>query len=61
MVSAHNTDRAPAHPTATHVRYELITLGDELLLGLYAFCGGRFELRERLVAGCVDGVLEATR
>ena len=33
MVSAHNNGASP-RPSAHHVRYELITLGDELLLGL---------------------------
>src|SRR5215216_4427260 len=36
MVSAHNADGAAPRPTATQVRYELLTLGDELLLGLTA-------------------------
>ncbi len=36
MVSAHNADGAAPRPPASTVRYELITLGDELLLGLTA-------------------------
>ncbi len=36
MVSAPNTDGTAPRPTAALVRYELITLGDELLLGLTA-------------------------
>src|SRR3954463_305111 len=35
MVSAHNPQGA-SHPTVIKARYELITLGDELLLGLTA-------------------------
>ena len=35
MVSAHNAEGAAPRPV-THVRYELMTLGDELLLGLTA-------------------------
>src|SRR5215212_10766692 len=34
MVSAHNADGAAPRPTAKKVCYELLTLGDELLLGL---------------------------
>src|ERR1044072_7801092 len=34
MVSAHSPQGASSHPTAAKPRYELITLGDELLLGL---------------------------
>jgi nicotinamide-nucleotide amidase len=34
MVSAHHPSGATPHPTAAKARYELITLGDELLLGL---------------------------
>ncbi len=34
MVSAHNTDGESPRPAARKVRYELLTLGDELLLGL---------------------------
>lgn len=34
MVSAHNADGAAPRPTAQNVRFELLTLGDELLLGL---------------------------
>jgi nicotinamide-nucleotide amidase len=34
MVSAHNADGAAPRPTARKARYELLTLGDELLLGL---------------------------
>jgi nicotinamide-nucleotide amidase len=34
MVSVHNTDGIAPRPPAATVRYELITLGDELLLGL---------------------------
>src|SRR5258706_143517 len=34
MVSVHNPQGAVPHLTAAKVRYELITLGDELLLGL---------------------------
>lgn len=34
MVSAHNHNGAPSRPPAHKVRYELLTLGDELLLGL---------------------------
>ena len=34
MVSAHNADGAAPRPTAKKARYELLTLGDELLLGL---------------------------
>src|SRR5437899_11690652 len=34
MVSAHNHEGDTPHPIARKVRYELITLGDELLLGL---------------------------
>ena len=34
MVSAHNADGANARPAPNKVRYELLTLGDELLLGL---------------------------
>lgn len=36
MVSAHNTDGESPRSTARNVRYELLTLGDELLLGLTA-------------------------
>jgi nicotinamide-nucleotide amidase len=36
MVSAHSTDGQPPRPAPRHVRYELLTLGDELLLGLTA-------------------------
>jgi nicotinamide-nucleotide amidase len=36
MVSAHSPQGAASHPTATKPRYELLTLGDELLLGLTA-------------------------
>lgn len=36
MVSAHNPDGETSRPAARHVRYELLTLGDELLLGLTA-------------------------
>ena len=36
MVSAHNTDGSTPRPSVASVRYELITLGDELLLGLTA-------------------------
>jgi nicotinamide-nucleotide amidase len=36
MVSAHHTNGAPPTPPARKARYELITLGDELLLGLTA-------------------------
>src|SRR3954469_19890331 len=36
MVSAHNPTGAEPHPPHAKVRYELITLGDELLLGLTA-------------------------
>lgn len=36
MVSAHNADGAATRPPASKARYELITLGDELLLGLTA-------------------------
>src|SRR3954464_3958681 len=36
MVSAHNPPGAEPHPPTAKVRYELITLGDELLLGLTA-------------------------
>jgi nicotinamide-nucleotide amidase len=36
MVSAHNADGAAARLPATKARFELITLGDELLLGLTA-------------------------
>jgi nicotinamide-nucleotide amidase len=35
MVSSHN-DASPPRPAPRHVRYELLTLGDELLLGLTA-------------------------
>src|SRR5471032_2726963 len=34
MVSAHNTTGTAPHPVRAQVRYELVTLGDELLLGL---------------------------
>jgi nicotinamide-nucleotide amidase len=34
MVSAHNNEDASPHPPTRKVRYELVTLGDELLLGL---------------------------
>jgi nicotinamide-nucleotide amidase len=34
MVSVHNADGAAPRPTAKKARYELLTLGDELLLGL---------------------------
>lgn len=36
MVSGHNSGGAKPHPTVATVRYELLTLGDELLLGLTA-------------------------
>src|SRR3954465_13776421 len=36
MVSAHNAEGAAPRPANKNVRYELITLGDELLLGLTA-------------------------
>src|SRR3954468_11167402 len=36
MVSAHNPSGAEPHPPNPKVRYELVTLGDELLLGLTA-------------------------
>jgi nicotinamide-nucleotide amidase len=36
MVSAHNADGAAPRPTGKKARYELLTLGDELLLGLTA-------------------------
>ena len=36
MVSVPNTDGPAPHPSVAAVRYELITLGDELLLGLTA-------------------------
>lgn len=36
MVSADNTGGASPRPSLLHVRYELLTLGDELLLGLTA-------------------------
>jgi nicotinamide-nucleotide amidase len=36
MVSAHNTDGSTPRSSVATVRYELITLGDELLLGLTA-------------------------
>lgn len=36
MVSAHNSDGAAARPPVRKARFELITLGDELLLGLTA-------------------------
>src|SRR3954469_17082606 len=36
MVSAHNPTGAEPHPPHKKARYELITLGDELLLGLTA-------------------------
>ena len=36
MVSAHNAEGAAPRPSALNIRYELITLGDELLLGLTA-------------------------
>lgn len=54
MVSAHNPDGAGARPPATKARYELITLGDELLLGLTAnghltFIGGQLGRRGALL------------
>lgn len=36
MVSAHNADGIASRPNARKTRYELLTLGDELLLGLTA-------------------------
>ena len=36
MVSAHNDDASQPRPAPRHIRYELLTLGDELLLGLTA-------------------------
>src|SRR5688572_31045577 len=36
MVSAQNSEGSSPQPTASKVRYELLTLGDELLLGLTA-------------------------
>ncbi|MBL9202471.1 MAG: CinA family nicotinamide mononucleotide deamidase-related protein, partial [Opitutaceae bacterium] len=36
MVSAHNTDGSAPRRPASQIRYELLTLGDELLLGLTA-------------------------
>lgn len=36
MVSVHNANGAAPRPPVAHVRYELLTLGDELLLGLTA-------------------------
>src|SRR3954469_21902571 len=36
MVSAQNPEGASPQPTVSQVRYELLTLGDELLLGLTA-------------------------
>ncbi|MES2693374.1 MAG: CinA family nicotinamide mononucleotide deamidase-related protein, partial [Verrucomicrobiota bacterium] len=36
MVSAHKPDGEAPRPAARHVRFELLTLGDELLLGLTA-------------------------
>src|ERR1043165_5546686 len=36
MVSAQNPEGSTPQPTVSQVRYELITLGDELLLGLTA-------------------------
>src|SRR2546421_12546879 len=34
MVSVHNTNGVPPRRPVTQVRFELLTLGDELLLGL---------------------------
>src|ERR1043165_10104685 len=36
MVSAQNPEGSTPQPTVSQVRYELLTLGDELLLGLTA-------------------------
>src|SRR5829696_9230976 len=54
MVSAHNADGATPRPTIQKVRYELLTLGDELLLGLTAnghltFIGGQLGRRGALL------------
>ena len=53
MVSAHNANGVPPRP-ASQIRYELITLGDELLLGLTAnghltFIGGQLGRRGALL------------
>lgn len=53
MVSVHNAESAP-RPPAKQVRYELLTLGDELLLGLTAnghltFIGGQLGRRGALL------------
>ena len=54
MVSAHNADGAIPRPPGKKVRYELLTLGDELLLGLtpnghLAFIGGQLGRRGALL------------
>ena len=54
MVSAHNADGAAARPPGKNARYELLTLGDELLLGLTAnghltFIGGQLGRRGALL------------
>ena len=54
MVSAHNVNGAAPRPSAKKVRYELLTLGDELLLGLTAnghltFIGGQLGRRGALL------------
>jgi nicotinamide-nucleotide amidase len=54
MVSAHNANGATPHRPVSQLRYELITLGDELLLGLTAnghltFIGGQLGRRGALL------------
>lgn len=54
MVSAHNAQDGASRPSVSQVRYELLTLGDELLLGLTAnghltFIGGQLGQRGALL------------
>lgn len=54
MVSVHNSNGATPRPSGKKVRYELLTLGDELLLGLTAnghltFIGGQLGRRGALL------------
>ena len=54
MVSAHNSNGAAPRPNGRKVRYELLTLGDELLLGLtgnghLTFIGGQLGRRGALL------------
>ena len=47
MVSVHNANGATPRPPGKKVRYELLTLGDELLLGLTAWVWSLGAFRRR--------------